>query len=90
MQTIREEVQAFVRATETLLSPIMLGRPLNEDERGMVAMCGQSLAERYSKAEDFPDEESQDSEKENLLHRSHQVAIETQAVIETSAQPCRP
>jgi hypothetical protein len=39
MLTIREEVQAFVRAIETLLSPIMLGKPLNEDERDMVAMC---------------------------------------------------
>ena len=54
MQTIREEVQAFVRATETLLSPIMLGRPLNEDERGMVAMCGQSLAGAILESGGFP------------------------------------
>ena len=47
MKTIRPQVQAFVRATETLLSPIILGRPLNEDERDMVAMCVQSLAEKY-------------------------------------------
>ncbi len=82
MLTIRPEVQAFVRATETLLSPIMLGRVLNEDERDMVVMCVQNLAERYSKAEDSPDEENQHSEKEDLLHRSHQVTIDTQAVIE--------
>jgi hypothetical protein len=25
----------------------MLGRPLNEDERDMVAMCAQNLAEKY-------------------------------------------
>jgi hypothetical protein len=32
MQTIREEVQALVRATKRLLPPITLGEPLNEDE----------------------------------------------------------
>jgi hypothetical protein len=47
MLTIRQEVQALVRATEHLLSPITLGEPLNEDERDMVAMCAQSLAEKY-------------------------------------------
>ena len=47
METIRPEVQAFVSAAETLLSPIMLGRPLNEDERDIVAMCAQNLAEKY-------------------------------------------
>jgi hypothetical protein len=47
MQTIRQEVQALVRTTERLLSPITLGQPLNEDERDMVAMCAQSLAEKY-------------------------------------------
>ena len=47
MLTIREEVQAFVRATEMLLSPIMLGKALNEDERDMVAMCAQSLAQKF-------------------------------------------
>ena len=47
VDTIRPEVLAFVQATELLLSPIMLGRPLNEDERDMVAMCAQNLAEKY-------------------------------------------
>ena len=47
MLTIREEVQAFVRATEMLQSPIMLGKALNEDERDMVAMCAQSLAQKF-------------------------------------------
>jgi hypothetical protein len=47
MDTIRQEVQALVRTTERLLSPITLGEPLNEDERDMVAMCAQSLAEKY-------------------------------------------
>ena len=52
MQTIRQEVQALVRNTERLLSPITLGQALNEDERGMVAMCAQSLAEKYPAMED--------------------------------------
>ena len=47
MDTIRREVEALVRTTERLLSPITLGQPLNEDERGMIAMCARSLAEKY-------------------------------------------
>jgi hypothetical protein len=46
MQTVRKEVQAFVNATERLLAPIVL-EALNEDEREIIAMCAQSLVERY-------------------------------------------
>jgi hypothetical protein len=37
MLTVREEVQALVRATEWLLSPILLDQELNKDERNIVA-----------------------------------------------------
>jgi hypothetical protein len=47
METIRKEVQAFVQVTEKLLSPVYLGEALNEDERDLVAMCVQNLAEKY-------------------------------------------
>ena len=47
METIRIEVQALVRVTETLLSPITLDPELNQDERDMVAICIISLAEKY-------------------------------------------
>ena len=47
MQTIRQDIQTLIRVTERLLSPITLGEPLSEDERGMVVMCTQSLAEEY-------------------------------------------
>jgi len=77
MLTIREEVQAFVRATETLLSSITLGRPLNEGEWDTVAVCAQNLLERYPSGED-----GLRSENEALLRQSHQVTIETLAVIE--------
>jgi hypothetical protein len=42
---------ALVRTTEWLLSPITLGQSLNEGERDMVAMCAQSLLEKYPRAE---------------------------------------
>jgi hypothetical protein len=83
METIRQEVHALVLTTERLLSPITLGQPLNEDEKEIVAMCAQSLAEKYPREEAFTDE-SRRSEKEALLHQSRQVAVETQAVIERS------
>jgi hypothetical protein len=47
MLTIRDEVRAFIHATEKFLSPMMLRTPLNEDERYIVAMCAQNLAEKY-------------------------------------------
>ena len=47
MQTIRKEVQTFLHAAETLLSPVTLGSDLNEDERDMVSMYAQSLNERF-------------------------------------------
>jgi hypothetical protein len=48
MQSLRKEVQAFVHASETLLSPVILGQPLNEDEWGMVLMYVQNLVTEYS------------------------------------------
>jgi hypothetical protein len=81
MLTIREEVQAFVRAADLLLSPIMMGRPLHEYERDTVCISTQNLAERFSGVESYA-EESLQSEKEAILHRSHQLTIETRAVIE--------
>jgi hypothetical protein len=79
VKTIRQEVHELVLTTERLLSPITLGQPLNEDERDIVAMCAESLAEKYPRAEPS---ETWRSEKEALLHQSRQVAIESQAVIE--------
>jgi hypothetical protein len=83
MPTIREEVQAFLRATELLLSPTMLGKPLNEGEWDTVAVCAQNLLERYPGGEGAA-EDSFRSENEALLRQSHQVTIETLAVIERS------
>jgi hypothetical protein len=81
MLTIREEVQALARATERVLSPIMLGKALNDDERELIAMCAQNLVEKYARAEGSA-EEGLHSEKEALLHQSQQVTVETLAVIE--------
>jgi hypothetical protein len=81
MLTIRSEVQALVRATEKLFSPILLDQELNEDERDMVAMCTQSLVEKYPRAE-TSSHESLRAEKEVLLHQSHRVAIESSALVE--------
>jgi hypothetical protein len=81
MQTIRQEVRTLVLTTERLLSPITLGEPLNEDETGIVAMCAQSLTERYPIA-DAPGETTLRPDKqEAILHRSHQVTKETRALI---------
>jgi hypothetical protein len=81
METIRREVHALVLTTERLLSPITLGQSLNEDEREIVAMCAESLAEKYPRA--VPSvQESWRSEKEAILDQSRQVTIDSQAVIE--------
>lgn len=56
MKTIRKEVQAFVRASEVLLSPILLGPMLNDDERGLVSMCLESLAKEYTEKVPSPQE----------------------------------
>src|SRR5690348_13317013 len=91
MQTIREDVQAFVRLTEKLLSPILLGKAFNEDERGLVAMCAQSLVEKYptmevstEKTRSMP--EVMRSEKQSILRQSRRVMIESRAVIEKSSR----
>jgi hypothetical protein len=47
METIRQDVLAFVRATERLLSPITLDQELNQDERDMVAISIMSMMEKY-------------------------------------------
>jgi hypothetical protein len=47
MLTIRDEVRAFIHATQLFLSPNGLGMPLNEDEEYIMAMCAQHLAEKY-------------------------------------------
>jgi len=48
MMTIRREVQTFASLTETLLSPVLLGRALlNEDEYGLITLCIQNLAKRF-------------------------------------------
>lgn len=80
METIRQEVHALVLTTERLLSPITLGQPLNEDEKEIVAMCAESLAEKYPRAE--PSESWRSEKEEALFHQSRQVAVESQAVIE--------
>ena len=70
MKTIRKEVQTFVQATETLLSPILLGEELNEDERGMVAMCLQSLAKEYATQAPSPQETHSGTNGQHRLRES--------------------
>ena len=48
MMPIRPEVEVFLHAAETLLSPILLGKTLNDDEKGMVVMYVQNLTEKYA------------------------------------------
>jgi hypothetical protein len=43
MQNLRPEVITFLNAAETLLSPILLTRPFNEDECGMIAAYVESI-----------------------------------------------
>jgi hypothetical protein len=83
MLTIRQEVQAFLRVTELLLSPAMLGKPLNEGEWDTVAVCAQNLMERYPSGKGAA-EDSLRAENEALLRRSRELTIETLAVIERS------
>jgi hypothetical protein len=45
MEKIREEVTAYVRACECLLSPF--DPPLNQDERDLIAYYVENLARRY-------------------------------------------
>jgi len=43
MLNLRPEVKKFIDAAETLLSPILLATPFNEDEYGMIAAYVESL-----------------------------------------------
>jgi hypothetical protein len=40
----RPEVQSFIRATEAILSPALLGEDLNPEERDIIAYCVMSLS----------------------------------------------
>jgi len=46
MMTIRPQVKAFLDAAETLLSPVLLDSPLNDDERQMIKVYINSLDEK--------------------------------------------
>lgn len=46
MMIIRPEVKTFLDAAETLLSPVLLTSPLNDDERQMIKMYIVSLDEK--------------------------------------------
>jgi hypothetical protein len=80
MLPIRKEVQAFVRLSETLLSPVLLDGPLNEDERGLVAMYIQNLAEKYTEMEGTVSPESQ----RNIELRTVRANLEKQAALQES------
>lgn len=47
MQVLRSEIQAFIRASETLLSPASLGTPLTNEERELVAYYAQTVAQEF-------------------------------------------
>ncbi len=40
---LRAEVKTFCAAAETLLSPVLLGSPLNEEERAMISLYMDNL-----------------------------------------------
>jgi len=44
--SLRPEIKAFCDATETLLSPVLLRSPLNQEELGMIRLYMQSLEEK--------------------------------------------
>jgi len=48
MQALRPEIQAFIRDCETLLSPVSLSSPLNQEEREVVAYYAQTLAHEFA------------------------------------------
>jgi hypothetical protein len=50
MTSIRKEVREFMHAAETLLGPMVGRLELNQDERGMIGLYIQQVAEK------FPDE----------------------------------
>ncbi|MGD9726247.1 MAG: hypothetical protein AB7G68_20665 [Nitrospiraceae bacterium] len=43
---IRTEVRTFCAAAETLLSPVLLQFPLNEEEQGMIRLYLENLQEK--------------------------------------------
>lgn len=45
---LRAEVKTFCAAAETLLSPVLLGSPLNEEERAMISLYMDNLLEKFS------------------------------------------
>ena len=45
LMTLRAEVKTFCAAVETLLSPVLLSFPLNEEERGMISLYMENLRE---------------------------------------------
>lgn len=49
MQALCPEIQAFIRASETLLSPASLSRPLTQEERELVAYYAQTVAQEFAK-----------------------------------------
>lgn len=44
--TLRLEVKIFCDAAETLLSPVLLRSPLNQEERSMIRLYMESLEEK--------------------------------------------
>jgi len=60
MTSLRPEVLAFMRTAETLLSPASLGKGLTEEEREIVAMYGNTLAEKFTTptSESWPEQQS--------------------------------
>jgi len=48
MQALRPEIQAFIRASETLLSPASLGTPLTNEERELIAYYAQTVAQEFA------------------------------------------
>ena len=55
MGALRPEIQAFIRASETLLSPASLDRPLTQDEMQVVAYYAKTLAKQYASVREVGD-----------------------------------
>jgi hypothetical protein len=49
MDVIRKELQDFIRASETLLSPVSLREPLKEDEWQVIEFYASSLVREHCK-----------------------------------------
>jgi hypothetical protein len=74
MVTLRPEVQALIRATECLLSPITLGEELSRDEREMVGMCAENLLQKYPVT-------AMEDQNPDGLHQSRHATKKSRAVI---------